>query len=65
MGILALYAGLFDERIQQIILSDPPASHWKGPALLNILRVSDIAEIAAAFAPRRLISLTDLPLSFQ
>jgi cephalosporin-C deacetylase-like acetyl esterase len=65
MGILALYAGLFDERIQRIILSDPPASHWKGPALLNILRVSDIAEIAAAFAPRRLISLTDLPLSFQ
>ena len=64
MGILALYAGLFDERIQQIILSDPPASHWKGPALLNVLRVTDTAEVAGAFAPRRLISLTDFPHSF-
>jgi hypothetical protein len=65
MGILALYAGLFDERIQQIILSDPPASHWKGPALLNVLRVTDTAEVAGAFAPRRLISLTDFPHSFE
>ncbi|MCI0718691.1 MAG: acetylxylan esterase [Acidobacteria bacterium] len=65
MGILALYAGLFDERIHQIILSDPPGSHWKGPALLNVLRVTDIPEVAGAFAPRRLISLTDLPHSFE
>jgi cephalosporin-C deacetylase-like acetyl esterase len=64
MGILALYAALFDERIQQIILSDPPASHWKGPALLNVLRVTDIPEVAGTFAPRRLISLTDLPHPF-
>jgi hypothetical protein len=31
MGILVLYAGLFDERVQQVILNDPPASHWQGP----------------------------------
>lgn len=65
MGVLALYAGLFDERIQQVILSDPPGSHWKGPALLNVLRVTDICEVAGAFAPRRLISLTDFPYSFE
>jgi cephalosporin-C deacetylase-like acetyl esterase len=65
MGILALYAGLFDERIQQVILNDPPASHWSSPALLNVLRVTDIPEIAAAFAPRRIVSLTDLPESFN
>ncbi|MEW5977072.1 MAG: acetylxylan esterase [Acidobacteriota bacterium] len=64
MGIVALYAGLFDERIDRVILSDPPGSHWKGPALLNVLRVTDIPEVAAAFAPRPLISLTDFPDSF-
>src|SRR5262249_24192702 len=42
MGIVCLYAGLFDDRIQQVILNDAPGSHWQGPALLNILRVTDI-----------------------
>jgi dienelactone hydrolase len=65
MGILALYAGLLDERVSQVILRDAPASHRQGPALLNILRIADIAEIAGAFAPRRLVSLTDLPASFD
>ena len=65
MGILALYAGLFDERIQRVILNNPPASHWQGPALLNVLRVTDIPEVAAAFAPRRIVSLTTLPEQFS
>jgi hypothetical protein len=64
MGIVCLYAGLFDDRIQQVILNDAPGSHWQGPALLNVLRVTDIPETAAAFAPRRLVSLTQLPDSF-
>jgi hypothetical protein len=65
MGVLALYAGLFDERIRQVILSDSPGSHWNGPALLNVLRITDIPEVAGAFAPRRLVSLTDFPHSFE
>ena len=65
MGIVGLYAGLFDERVKQVILNDAPGSHWQGPALLNVLRVTDIAEVAAAFAPRRLVSLTKLPESFE
>jgi hypothetical protein len=65
MGIVALYAGLFDERIKQVILNDAPGSHWQGPALLNVLRVTDTAEVAGAFAPRRLVSLTKLPESFE
>jgi cephalosporin-C deacetylase-like acetyl esterase len=65
MGIVALYAGLFDDRIQQVILNDPPRSHWQGPALLNVLRATDIPEVAGAFAPRRLVSLTKLPESFE
>jgi len=64
MGILALYAALFDQRVSQVILNDPPGSHWQGPALLNALRVTDIAEVAGAFAPRRLSSLTKFPESF-
>jgi hypothetical protein len=47
MGILGLYAGLFDDRIQQVILKDAPESHLQGPALLNVLRITDIAEVAA------------------
>ena len=65
MGILALYAALFDERIQQVILNDPPASHWQRPALLNVLRATDIAEVVGALAPRRLVSLTKLPETFD
>jgi len=65
MGVLALYAALFDDRISQVILSDPPASHRQGPALLNVLRVTDIAEVAGALAPRRLVSLTKLPETFH
>jgi hypothetical protein len=65
MGIVCLYAALFDERIKQVILTDPPGSHWQGPALLNVLRVTDIPEIAGALAPRRLVSLTKVPDSFE
>jgi hypothetical protein len=65
MGVVALYAGLFEEQIKQVILNDSPASHWQGPALLNILRVTDIPEVAAAFAPRRLLSLTKMSPSFE
>jgi cephalosporin-C deacetylase-like acetyl esterase len=65
MGILALYAALFDGGIKQIILNDAPASHWQRPALLNVLRVSDIPEVAAVLAPRRLVSLTRLPATFD
>lgn len=65
MGIVALYAGLFDGRITQVILNDAPGSHWRGPALLNVLRVTDIPEVAGALAPRRLVSLTKLPESFE
>ena len=65
MGIVCLYAALFDERIKQVTLNEAPESHWESPALLNVLRVTDIAEVAGALAPRRLVSLTRLPGSFD
>lgn len=65
LGTLGIYAALFEERIDQVILNDSPGSHWNGPALLNVLRVTDIPEAAGALAPRRLISLTKYPDQFD
>jgi cephalosporin-C deacetylase-like acetyl esterase len=62
MGILAMYAALFDKRIQQIVLNDPPASHWQRPALLNVLRVTDVPQVVRALEGCRLVSLTKPPL---
>jgi hypothetical protein len=65
MGIAALYAGLFDARVRQVILKDPPVSHWQGAALLNVLRITDIPEVMGAFAPRRLTFLREVPPSLD
>jgi hypothetical protein len=48
-----------------VIGNDTPSSHWRGPALLNVLRVTDIPEVAGMFAPRRLVSLTKIPETFD
>ena len=64
-GGLAIHAAALDNRISRVILDDPPASHWQGPALLNILRVTDLAEVAAMVAPREIVSLTPLPGTFR
>ncbi len=64
MGALALYAGALDKRISRVILDDPPSSHWQGPALLNILRITDLPEAAGMMAPREIVSLTPLPNAY-
>ena len=64
MGALALYAAALDTRITRVILDDPPASHWQGPPLLFILRITDLAEAAGLVAPREIVSLTRLPDAF-
>ncbi len=63
-GVVALYAALMDDRAKGVILGDPPASHWQGPPLLNVLRVTDLPEAAAALAPRELIFLRAMPPGF-
>jgi hypothetical protein len=65
MGILALYAAIMDDRVGTVVLNDPPASHWQGPALLNVLQVTDIAEVAGVLAPRRLVAVTKLPEEYD
>jgi hypothetical protein len=65
MGVTALYAAALDERITRVILDDPPDSHWRGPAYLNVLRHTDIPEVAGLVSPRELVSLTRLPSGFE
>jgi hypothetical protein len=65
MGALGLYAAALDARITRVILDDAPASHWQGPPLLNILRVTDLPEAAGLVAPREIVSLTPLAPAYQ
>lgn len=65
MAAAALYAALLDPRVTRTILNDPPASHWNGSPLLNILRVTDLAEVAGALAPRTLVTLRPPPASWS
>ena len=65
MGALAIHAAALDDRISRVIVDDSPASHWQGPALLNVLRVTDLPEVAGLVAPREIVSLTPLPDAFR
>jgi cephalosporin-C deacetylase-like acetyl esterase len=65
MSAIAMYAAALDERITRVIVDDPPESHWSGPAFLNVLRYTDIPEVAALIAPRELVTLTPLSSGFD
>ncbi|MDP7253368.1 MAG: acetylxylan esterase [Planctomycetota bacterium] len=60
-GVVALYAAVLDEDIAGALADDPPASHAKGPHLMNVLRVVDLPEAAGLIAPRQL-GLVNAPL---
>ncbi len=65
MGGLALHAAALEARIGRVILEDVPASHWQGPALLGVLRLTDLPEVAAMIAPREIVSLTPLSEAYR
>ncbi len=48
----ALYASLFEKDIHRLDLHEPPASHMEGPELLNVLRFTDLGQVAAIAAGR-------------
>jgi dienelactone hydrolase len=51
-GILAAYAALFaPEKVEAVVIADPPVSHREGPHFLNVLRVLDIPEALGLLAP--------------
>ncbi len=65
MAVPAFYATLLDDRIHHLIVRNPPGSHTNAPALLNVLRFTDIPEIAAGTAPRKITFLGRPPEPFE
>jgi cephalosporin-C deacetylase-like acetyl esterase len=64
-GALALYAAVFDEQALQVLLIDPPPSHRYGPILFDVLRYTDLPEVAAMLAPRHLTFYGHMPEAYQ
>ena len=62
MGVNALYACLFEGRVERIDLTKPPLSHREAPTYLNVLRVLDIPQAAALASERtKVVLYTDSP----
>lgn len=64
-GILGLYAALLDHRIGEVMLIDPPTTHRDGPIFLDVLRHTDLPEVAGLLAPRRLTFYARIPEGFN
>jgi hypothetical protein len=56
-GILAAYAALFEPKIKEVVIVDPPTSHKDGPIFLNVLRVLDIPDALGLLAPNVKLTL--------
>jgi hypothetical protein len=66
MGINALYASLFEDRVERIDLTKPPLSHWDAAPYPNVLRVLDIPQAAALASERtKLVLYTDTPAKWS
>jgi cephalosporin-C deacetylase-like acetyl esterase len=50
MAGIALYAALFEPRIERLVLKGLPKSHRQGPDFLNVLRVLDLPQTVAMAA---------------
>ena len=64
-GALGLYAALLDHRIGEVMLIAPPTSHQDGPIFLDVLRHTDLPEVAGLLAPRRLTFYGRIPGGFS
>jgi hypothetical protein len=53
-GIVGAYAAALDESVNHLIVHAPPVTHRQGPALLTVLRTTDIPEALAVMAPRQI-----------
>jgi cephalosporin-C deacetylase-like acetyl esterase len=61
---LALYAALLDPRVRQVLLLDPPSSHTEGPIFLHVLRYTDLPDVAARLAPRKVNFYGRIPAAY-
>lgn len=62
----ALYAALFEDGIHRLDLHNPPSTHQVGPEILNVLRFTDIPQVAAIVGGNsRLRIYTDEPAEWK
>jgi dienelactone hydrolase len=59
MACIAVYAALFEPRIEGLAISDLPKSHQKGPDFLNVLRFLDFPQTVAMVAEKTHVSIYD------
>lgn len=52
---IALYASLFEPRVERVDLHQPATSHRDGPYFLNVLRTLDMPQAVALAFPKRVI----------
>lgn len=66
-AVLAIYAALLDELVEEIFLVDPPQTHLvpDTPELLNVLRVGDLPENLALLYPRRITFIGRIPEAYE
>ena len=57
-GVIAAYAAMFDKRISQVILHEPPTTHDDGPYFLGVRRVLDIPDALGLLAPDIKVTIT-------
>jgi dienelactone hydrolase len=51
-GVLVAYAALFvPDKVDGVVILDPPVSHRDGPHFLNVMRVLDVPEALGLLAP--------------
>ncbi len=63
---LAIYAGLLDPDIREIVLADPPASHEDNatPTFLGVLRTGDLPHNLALAYPRSITFVGGIPEAY-
>ncbi len=57
-GVIAAYAALFvPDKVDEVLILDPPVSHRDGPHLLGVQRVLDVPEVLGLLAPDAALTL--------
>ena len=66
MGVIGLYASLFEPDVDQLWLRELPRSHRVGPDFLNVLRFLDVPQAVAMAAEQCTVHLRDVdPAAWQ
>ena len=64
-ALVGLIAGVMDEHVEQVVVSDLPTSFRMAPPLLTLWRDADVPEIAGIIAPRTLTFVPEILPAFE